>query len=70
MTPSPNTGPTGSDLAGIGFYMAAAVLLPLLGGVALDRALHSAPLFVLVGLFVGLVAAGAGIYVKVRDMTK
>ncbi len=50
--------------------MAAAVLLPLLGGVALDRALHSAPLFVLVGLFVGLVAAGAGIYVKVRDMTK
>jgi len=50
--------------------MAAAVLIPLLGGVALDRALHTAPLFVLVGLFVGLAAAGAGIWLKVRDMTR
>jgi len=50
--------------------MAAAVLLPLLGGVALDRALHSAPLFVLVGLFVGLVAGAAAIWLKVREFTR
>jgi F0F1-type ATP synthase assembly protein I len=51
-------------------YFAAAVLLPLLGGVALDRVWHTAPLFVLVGLFVGLVAGGAGIWLKVREFSK
>lgn len=70
MAPNSESGPTGSDLAGIGFYMAGAVLVPLLIGVALDRAWHTAPLFVLIGLFVGLVAAGAGIWLKVREMTK
>ena len=57
-------------MAGIGSYLAAAVLLPLLGGVALDKVLHTAPVFVLVGLFVGLVAGGAGIWLKVRELSK
>jgi F0F1-type ATP synthase assembly protein I len=57
-------------MAGIGIYLAAAVLLPLLGGVALDKVLHTAPVFVLVGLFVGLVAGGAGIWLKVRELSK
>ena len=57
-------------MAGIGIYLAAAVLLPLLGGVALDNALHTAPVFVLVGLFVGLVAGAAGIWLKVRELSK
>lgn len=70
MAPTSGPGPTGSDLAGIGIYMAVAVLIPLFAGVALDRAWHTAPLFVLVGLFVGLVAGGAGIWLKVRDMSK
>ncbi|HVH63579.1 MAG TPA: AtpZ/AtpI family protein [Candidatus Dormibacteraeota bacterium] len=70
MAPTPSSGPTGSDLAGIGVYMAAAVLIPLLVGVALDRTWHTAPLFVLVGLFVGLAASAAGIWMKVKDMTK
>ncbi|TMD71004.1 MAG: AtpZ/AtpI family protein [Chloroflexi bacterium] len=70
MTPTSGSGPTGSDLAGIGFYMAAAVLIPLFAGVALDRWWHTAPLFVLVGLFVGLAAAAAGIWMKVRDFSK
>jgi F0F1-type ATP synthase assembly protein I len=57
-------------MAGIGLYLAAAVLLPLLGGVALDSALHSAPVFVLVVLFVGLAAGAAGIWLKVREFSK
>lgn len=57
-------------MAGIGIYLAAAVLLPLLGGVALDSVLHSAPVFVLVGLFVGLAAGAAGIWLKVREFSK
>lgn len=70
MAPTSGSGPTGTDLAGIGFYMAAAVLIPLLAGVALDRVWHTAPLFVLVGLFVGLAGGAAGIWLKVRDMTR
>ncbi|HUZ38782.1 MAG TPA: AtpZ/AtpI family protein [Streptosporangiaceae bacterium] len=57
-------------MAGIGIYLAVAVLLPLLGGVALDRALHTAPVFILVGLFVGLAAGATGIWLKVRELSK
>ena len=45
-------------MAGVGFYFAGAVLLPILGGVGLDSVFHTSPVFVLIGLFVGL-AAGA-----------
>jgi F0F1-type ATP synthase assembly protein I len=57
-------------MAGIGIYLAAAVLLPLLGGVALDKVFNTAPVFVLVGLFVGLVAGAAGIWLKVRELSR
>jgi F0F1-type ATP synthase assembly protein I len=70
MEPTPSSGPTGADMAGIGIYLAAAVLLPLLGGVALDKVFNTAPVFVLVGLFVGLVAGAAGIWLKVRELSR
>ncbi|HEV2477037.1 MAG TPA: AtpZ/AtpI family protein [Candidatus Dormibacteraeota bacterium] len=57
-------------MAGIGLYLAAAVLLPLLGGVGLDRVLGTAPVFVLVGLVVGLAAGATGIWLKVRELSK
>jgi len=57
-------------MAGIGIYFAAAVLVPLLGGAALDRVLNTAPVFVLVGLVVGLVAGGAAVWLKVRELSK
>jgi F0F1-type ATP synthase assembly protein I len=57
-------------MAGIGIFFAASVLLPLLGGVALDNWLHTAPVFVLIGLVVGLAAGAAGIWLKVRELSK
>jgi len=57
-------------MAGIGIYFAAAVLLPLLGGVALDKMLHTAPVFVLVGLVVGLAAGATGIWLKVKEFSR
>ena len=68
--PPPSNPTTGSDLAGIGLYLAGAVLVPLIGGVLLDNALHTAPVFVLIGLFVGLVAGGVAIWLKVRELSK
>lgn len=69
MRPS-SQGPGGADMAGIGLYFAAAVLLPLLGGVALDKFLGTAPVFVLVGLVVGLAAGATGIWLKVRELSR
>jgi hypothetical protein len=69
MRPS-NQGPTGADMAGIGIFFAGAVLLPLLGGVALDRVLNTAPVFVLVGLVVGLVIGGFGLWFRIKEFTK
>ena len=66
----PSTPTSGSDLAGIGLYLAGAVLVPLIGGVLLDNVLHTAPVFVLIGLFVGLVAGGIVIWLKVRELLK
>jgi F0F1-type ATP synthase assembly protein I len=57
-------------MAGIGIYLAAAVLLPILGGVFLDGVFHTSPVFVLVGLFVGLVAGAAAVWLKVREFTR
>ena len=68
--PPPTTPATGADLAGIGLYLAGAVLLPLMGGVLLDGDLHTAPVFFLIGLFVGLVAGGIAIWLKVRERSK
>jgi F0F1-type ATP synthase assembly protein I len=68
--PPPSNPPTGSDLAGIGLYLAGAVLVPLVAGVLLDGALHTAPVFVLIGLFVGLIAGGVAIWLKVRELSR
>lgn len=70
MKPTPSTGPTGADMAGIGIYFAACVLVPLLAGVAVDRWLNTAPVFVLVGLVVGLAAGATGIWLKIREFSK
>jgi F0F1-type ATP synthase assembly protein I len=57
-------------MAGIGIYFAGSVLLPLLAGVGLDSWLHTGPVFVLIGLFVGLVAGGFAVWMKVREFTR
>lgn len=63
-------GPSGADMAGVGIYFAAATLLPILGGVALDGWLRTSPVFVLVGLFVGLAAGAAAVWLKIREFSR
>jgi F0F1-type ATP synthase assembly protein I len=66
MAPPSSEGPSGGELASLGVYLAAAVLLPLLGGIALDGVLRSTPVFLFVGLGVGILAAVAGFYVRLK----
>jgi len=64
MASSPSQGPTGAELAGLGVVLAAAFVVPMVLGVVLDGALHTSPLFVFVGLAVGILAAVAVVYVR------
>ena len=55
---------SGSEFAGIGIQFALTILVFVLGGVWLDKRLHSSPWFVLGGTFVG---AAGGFYSMYRQ---
>jgi F0F1-type ATP synthase assembly protein I len=54
------------ELIGLSVLLAAAVIVPLLVGIALDSALRTGPGFLFAGLAVGIVAAGAAVYTRFR----
>jgi ATP synthase protein I len=49
-------------LVGIGWYIAACIVLGVLGGVWLDGKLNSRPLLTIIGLFLGIIIAFYGVY--------
>lgn len=52
----------------LSWTMLFSLLLPLLGGIWLDRKLHTTPLFVLIGAVVGILAATVGVARMVTRM--
>jgi F0F1-type ATP synthase assembly protein I len=59
-------GPSGIELFGLAFLLAAVFLVPLLLGLAIDGVVHSTPIFLLIGIVVGIVGAGATIYTRFK----
>jgi len=57
-----NRGPTGAELASLGVFLAAVVVLPLLGGIVIDNLLHRSPVFLFIGLLIGIIAGVAVVY--------
>ena len=55
-------------LIGVGFYIAACILLGIFVGLWLDGKLNTEPIFMIVGLLVGLVVAFYGVYQMVRPL--
>ncbi len=53
---------TAAQFTGIGWYLAAAIVLPTLGGVWLDQRTGTSPLFILLGLLLGVTVAFYGTY--------
>ena len=53
---------TAAQFTGIGWYMAAAIVLPTLGGVWLDERAGTSPLFILLGILLGVTVAFYGTY--------
>ncbi len=56
----------GYKLVGLGGTLAAAIILLMLGGFALDRWLRLTPLFTLVGTAVGAILGFVNVYWKVQ----
>jgi F0F1-type ATP synthase assembly protein I len=59
-----STGPSGAELAGLGMALAAVVVVPIILGYVVDNAIRTSPLFVFVGLVVGIIAAVALVYAR------
>jgi ATP synthase protein I len=47
---------------GLGFSAVGSLLVGILGGMVVDRWLHTAPLFLIIGILLGLGAAMLGVY--------
>jgi ATP synthase protein I len=59
---------TSFRLLGVGFYIVACIVGGILGGLWLDKALDTRPIFLLIGLVLGLVASFWGVYQMLRPM--
>ena len=57
-------------LTGIGWYIAACIVLGVGGGVVLDRVFNTQILFLLLGLILGSLGAGYGVYRMVLPIVK
>ncbi len=55
-------------LTGVGFFIAACILLGTFAGLWLDGKLDTKPLFMIGGLVVGLVVAVYGVYQMIRPL--
>ncbi len=66
MPADPDPGLTGTQLIGLGVYLAVAFAVPLIAGLLVDQAFHISPAGLLLGLLVGIAAAGLGLRAQLR----
>lgn len=64
--PSAGSGLRGRDLLGLGGFLVAAVVGGLVIGLLVDQAAGTGPVFVLLGILLGIVAGGVGFVMRVR----
>ena len=50
------------QLVGLGWYVALCIVLGTVGGLWLDKRLHSSPAFAITGLILGIIVAFYGLY--------
>lgn len=55
-------------MVGVGFFVAGSIILGVVGGRWLDGRLNSEPLFLIIGLLLGIVVAFYGVYTMLRPL--
>ncbi len=55
---------------GVGWYIGLSILGGTLGGIWLDNKLDTKPIFVIVGLIIGMVIAFYGVYIMIAPLKK
>ena len=65
--PSTGSGLRGRDLIGLGGVLVGAVVGGMVIGLLVDQAVGTEPLFALLGIFVGIAAAAAVFWRRVKD---
>lgn len=64
---SPDPGLSGRDLIGLGGLLVGAVVAGTLLGILVDNLADTTPVFTMVGVFLGIAAAGVGFWLRVRS---
>jgi F0F1-type ATP synthase assembly protein I len=59
-------GPSGMELLGLAVLLAAVFVVPLIVGLVIDGAAHTTPVFLLVGILVGVIGATATVYTRFK----
>ncbi len=55
-------------LTGVGFFIGTCIVLGIFGGLWLDNRLNTKPAFLLIGVVLGIVIAGFGVYQMLRPL--
>jgi ATP synthase protein I len=58
------------SLIGVGWYIGLSIVAGVLGGLWLDDRVNTKPLFVIIGLILGIVVAVYGVYRMVEPLLK
>jgi len=66
MTPDGSQSPGGGELLGLGAAIAGAMIVPLVAGALIDGALRTGPIFLFIGLAVGIVSATLTAILRIR----
>jgi hypothetical protein len=59
-------GLSGTELIGLGVFLAAAFVVPLIAGLVIDQVAHISPVGLLAGLVIGIAAAAFGLRAQMR----
>ena len=55
---------------GVGFFVSASIILGVVGGRWIDGKLNTEPVFLIIGLLLGIVVAFYGVYIMLRPLMR